>query len=123
MWTFSTEITSLFSVMKVRQEAKLMNMSDRLSNAWERNVADARHTLDLLAGHLDVASERRMMTERHRLDLMAQSVASVDPWRLLQMGYSITLKDGRIVKNVSALRPGDCIETHLKDGSVFSKVE
>lgn len=123
MWAFSTKITSLFSVMKVRQEAKLMNMSDRLFNAWERNVADARHNLDMLAGNLDAASERRMMTERHRLDLIAQSVVSADPWRLLQMGYSLTLKDGRIVKDVNALHSGDSIETRLKNGSVFSKVE
>lgn len=123
IWAFSTEITSLFSIMKVRQEAKLTGMSDRLSNAWERNVVHARHALDMLAGHLETAVERRMMTEGHRLDLMAQNVASVDPWRLLQMGYSITLKDGCIVKDVSALRSGDNIETRLKNGSVFSKVE
>lgn len=123
MWAFSTKITSLFSVMKVRQEVKLMGMSDQLINAWERNVAAARHTLDMLAGNLDAASERRMMTERHRLDLIAQSVVSADPWRLLQMGYSLTLKDGRIVKDVNALHSGDSIETRLKNGSVFSKVE
>lgn len=121
--TLSSSITSLFSVAKVRQEARLQTIGDRLSHAVEELLTEKAHQLNLLATRLQPPVERRMMAERHRLDLFAQRVHAADPRLLLKRGYSLTLHEGHVVKNAAQLRPGDTIETHLAKGTIHSKVE
>ena len=121
--TLSAAITSLFSVAKVRQEARLHTIGDRLSHAVEGVLTEKAHQLSLLATRLQPPVERRMLAEHHRLDLFAQRVHAADPRLLLKRGYSLTLHEGHVVKDAAQLRPGDTIETHLSKGTVLSKVE
>ena len=104
--TLSATITSLFSVVKVRQRLK-----------------DERHQLSLLATNLQPPLERRLMKEHHHLDLLEQKAHALDPRLLLKRGYSLTLHEGKVVKDAKQLRPGDLIETHLAQGRIRSKVE
>ena len=120
--TLSAAITSLFSVAKVRQEARLHTIGDRLSHAVEEVLTEKTHQLNLLATRLQPPVERRMMAEHHRLDLFVQRVHAADPHLLLKRGYSLTLHEGHVVKDAAQLRPGDTIETHLSKGTVRSKV-
>ena len=64
--------------------------------------------------------ERRMQAERHRLALMEEKLKALDPQLLLKRGYSITLHNGRAVRDASALAPGDEIETRLERGTLHS---
>ena len=63
------------------------------------------------------------MKEHHAIEVMEQQVKSLDPALLLRRGYSITLKDGRVLRDATALRPGDEIETRLANGTVRSTVK
>lgn len=45
-----------------------------------------------------------------------------DPVNILRMGYSITLKDGKPMKSVKLLAPGDQLTTQLTDGMISSVV-
>lgn len=121
--TLSATITSLFSVVKVRQEARLAHLGDRLTHSVEQKLKDERHHLSLLATNLQPPLERRLMKERHHLDLLEQKACALDPRLLLKRGYSLTLHEGKVVKDAKQLRPGDLIETHLAQGRIRSKVE
>ena len=59
---------------------------------------------------------------RHRLELLQQRLVDASPEKLLARGYSITLKDGKVVKNVGLLNEGDEITTLLQKGEVTSIV-
>ena len=93
-------ISRLFSVVKTRQDARLDSMLEKMT----------------------MLIERRLETERHRIQLLSEKVKSLDPTLLLRRGYSITLRNGKVVKDVSVLCAGDELETHLAHGSVRSKV-
>lgn len=93
-------IPRLFSVVKTRQEAKL----------------------DTIREKMIMLIERRLETEQHRVQLISERVKILDPSLLLRRGYSITLHDGKVVKDVATLHPGDEIETRVANGSVRSKV-
>ena len=121
--TLSATITSLFSVVKVRQEARLAHLGDRLTHSVEQRLKDERHHLSLLATNLQPPLERRLMKEHHHLDLLEQKARALDPRLLLKRGYSLTLHEGKVVKDAKQLRPGDLIETHLAQGRIRSKVE
>lgn len=93
-------IPRLFSVVKTRQDARLDSMQEKIT----------------------MLIEHRLETEQHRIQLVSEKVKSLDPTLLLRRGYSITLHNGKVVKDVSVLNTGDELETRLTHGSVRSKV-
>ena len=98
--TLSEAIPRLFSIVKTRQEARLDNTEQRIITAVER----------------------RMTSEHHRLEMLEEKVKTLDPTLLLKRGYSITLKDGKAVRDPKALQQGDEIETRLANGTIHSTV-
>jgi exodeoxyribonuclease VII large subunit len=78
--------------------------------------------LEKISADLPVLVQRRLHTERSRL-LHSEQLATVfSPENTLRRGYSLTAKNGKIVKSADELLPGDLIETRLADGSVESQV-
>ena len=47
---------------------------------------------------------------------------SHDPQRLLSRGYSITLLNGRAVRDPQQLKAGDVLETRVEKGTIKSTV-
>ena len=60
---------------------------------------------------------------RHQMELLQQRVADASPEKQLARGYSVTLKDGKVVKDASLLNPGDELTTRLHKGSFKSTVQ
>ena len=94
-------IPRLFSIVKTRQEAKL----------------------DAFYQCLLTALDHRLTSERHRMELMEEKVKALDPTLLLKRGYSITLFNGRAVRDPQMLKEGDEIETRIEKGVIISKVK
>ena len=97
----SEAIPRLFSIVKTRQEAKI----------------------DALYTRLPMLIERRFTSERHRLQLMDEKLKALDPTLLLARGYSITMHNGRAIKDASQLPPGAEIETRLAKGTIHSVIK
>ena len=81
------------------------------------------HRLDLLQQRLRQNVDRRIQNESHRLDLITSQMESLNPKRLLKLGYSITTHEGKLVRNPNQLRPGDHITTRTEHGEIKSIVE
>ena len=67
-------------------------------------------------------AERQILIRRHRVELLEQRLAACNPLRIYRMGYSLLTLNGKVVRSVAELRPGDTITTHLADGSIDSTV-
>ncbi len=119
----STNIPTLFSLVKTRQGAYLDRLMSRLVSRMQWRVQQADRRLDSLSRNIPSAMERRMTKESHRLQLLSQRIKAQDPELLLKRGYSITLKDGKSVRSAEQLKPGDIIETRLAEGIVRSEVK
>lgn len=105
-------------------------VADRIADARQRIptlalhiVNDSRHHIELLQNRLPVAIERRLTTQKHRLENIAIQLQGYDPALLLRRGYSITLQNGRAVRDPSQLHPGDEIETRIEKGTFKSIVK
>ncbi len=118
----SNQIPTLFSLVKTRQGAYLDRLMNRLSARVQSRISDSRRRLDILSGNIQPVIERKLMTQRHRLEMLEQRIKSQDPVLLLKRGYSITLRDGKAVKDAAQLNAGDIIETRFAEGSVTSEV-
>ena len=112
----STQIPTLFSLVKVRQSNRLDQLLNRLKVKAERIPADGLHRLEMLEARLKEPVARKLERELHRVEMLSQRAVAQDPERLLSRGYSITLKDGKSIKDASQLKAGDEIETRFAKG-------
>ena len=120
--TVAELLPRLFSNVKIRQEARLDALNSRITSHAQQKILNSQLSIVNLENRLPILLDRRLMTERHRLQLIEEKAKSFDPALLLSRGYSITLKDGRAIRDAAVLRPGDEIETRLANGTVKSKV-
>ncbi|WP_272960160.1 exodeoxyribonuclease VII large subunit [Barnesiella viscericola] len=105
------------------EKQTLQRTTSALPMLVERRILNERHKSELWLEQIKHALRSRLDAERSRLDQLATTVELVSPQSLLQRGYSLTLHQGRVVKSVTDLAPGETIETLLADGSVVSRVE
>lgn len=113
----------VFSTIRTRQEARLDSLYSRFVNHAQQRTLNFRLSIDSLATRLPILLERRMMKEKHQLQLLDEKAKSLDPALLLRRGYSMTMKDGRIVRDATQLQAGDEIETRLEKGTITSIVK
>lgn len=57
------------------------------------------------------------------LEMLDKNNRLNDPTEVLKRGFTITLRNGEVVKDVGLLRQGDVIETRFRDGEVASEVK
>ena len=117
-----TALTHLVNERISRHQQRLATLTTLIPTLALRLLGDGRHRIELLGNRLPVAIERRLTAQKHRIDSLALTVKGFDPQLLLSRGYSITLHNGRAVRDASLLLPGDEIETRVEKGTVLSTV-
>jgi exodeoxyribonuclease VII large subunit len=90
----------------------------------EQRVAMSRQRLDDLAARLLPAGAHRFALARERLAAFAGRLESLSPLKVLERGYSVTLRerDGKVLKKAEDAEPGENIQTKLAQGTIVSKV-
>lgn len=121
--TLSEAIPRLFSVVKARQEARLDNLYQRILMRVQQRAVTSQADIRNLEQGLLTALQRRLTSEHHRLEMLEEKVCSLDPTLLLKRGYTITLFNGKAVRDPQVLHPGDEIETRMEKGTITSKVK
>ena len=121
--TLQEILPKLFSTVKARQEARLDNLNGRMVAAIRQTILAHQSRISAFEERMPILLDRRLMTEKHRLQLIEEKAKSLDPTLLLSRGYSITLKDGKAVRDAHLLQTGDDIETHLANGIIHSTVK
>ena len=104
-----------------QEQRKLFGYKNRIPSAAYRRISDAKMALLTVRKDVAQAVTSSLSRHRHRLELL-QRLADASPEKLLARGYSITLKDGKVVKNADELQANDEIMTCLQNGKVISTV-
>ena len=120
--TISVRIPTLFSLVKSNQVNRLERLSQTLSASAFETMRDCQERISILSSRIEPLISRKLTTERHRLELIEQRATSLDPQLLLKRGYSITLHNGKAIRDAAALKAGDEIETRLEKGTIKSIV-
>ena len=90
---------------------------DRKTNAVPEKRISYRPERDI-----SQAVTTSLSRQQHRLDLLRQRLVDASPEKMLARGYSITLKDGKVVKDATLLNEKDEILTRFYRGEVTSVV-
>jgi exodeoxyribonuclease VII large subunit len=93
----------------------------RMRSAMDRRLVEAGPTP--LLSSLRREAIQHTSRSRDRLAAAEKQLRGVGPLRVLERGYSVTLRaDGRAVRAPHEVRDGDLIETRLAEGSIRSVV-
>jgi exodeoxyribonuclease VII large subunit len=108
----------------------LAKVQQRIDEAQDAIVSGVRLLLERqtarlqrLTASLSMNARLALTNQKHRLNLLSQRMAALDPTVLMKRGYSMTLLNGRLVRDASVLKPGQEIETILEKGKVKSLVK
>lgn len=123
MQAVSERIPMLFSLVSVKERARMERLSRQMTLALLRRIDSARQCVSRIEARLNDTSVRRLADERHRLQMLVQRVEAENPQRLLRRGYSITTYNGRAVRDASLLPDGVVVETRVEQGSFRSQVK
>lgn len=94
----------------------LADVHRRVLNAMAMQKLKTEHLADIIVAGIVGNIER----QRQHMELLQQKISMHDPQRILKMGYSMTTKNGRLVRTVAGIRSGDKLVTRLADGEITS---
>jgi len=101
----------------------LQNLSMRIPNAALSLLEKQSAGLELYKVRLQHAVKNRLNEAESQLKEKEAFIKLSSPEYILNKGYSITLKNGKAVKNATDLKRGDRISTKLSIGEIQSVVE
>lgn len=85
-------------------------------------VDEEKRRLQSLVQRIPVVTALFMQEQHHKLDLNQKYIEASSPERLLALGYSITRVNGKAVRSVDDIAPGDEVITTVAGGEFTSKV-
>lgn len=106
----------------MEEHRNLASYRNRIPAAAVRRVSDAKLALLTVRKDTSLAVQTSLSRQRHRLELLRQRLADASPEKMLARGYSITLKDGKAVKDVALLNEADEIVTRFYRGEAVSVI-
>ncbi len=116
-------IPMLFSLVQTRQQARLDRIFTKLRNSMAQALSLQHHHIHLFENRLLPALDRLLLKESHRLQLLKQRTDAANPEHLLKRGYSITLLNGKSIRDPKQLKAGDEIETRVEKGILHSIIK
>jgi exodeoxyribonuclease VII large subunit len=64
-----------------------------------------------------------LRNQQTKLSVIDEKIRLVDPLQVLKRGYSLTYREGKLVKTIRDLNEGDELITRLHDGEVKSEIK
>ncbi len=102
---------------------RIDSAQQRITTAISQRFANQKERLSSMQTIIPVLAQRILSNAKHRLELLELQLQGYDPQLLLRRGYSITLHNGRAVRDPKQLKAGDEIETRVEHGSIISTVK
>lgn len=115
-------LPALVGARTMRQRMVLTEKASAIARTLAGKVPFERGRLEMYGHRMAEAPKRRFEQAAARLERTEAMIRVLSPDNTLRRGYSITRVNGRAVRDVAGLRPGDMIETTLHQGKVLSEV-
>ncbi len=127
------------------QEQKLDTLYDRLNLYINNLIETNKHKLDKYKSNYILNNPKVLYEQKYqnielykekinkdikniindninRIDTLKVKVELLNPDNILDKGYSVSYKDGKIIKDIKDIKENDKITTRFKNGSVISEV-
>ncbi|MFT4976641.1 MAG: exodeoxyribonuclease VII large subunit [Myxococcota bacterium] len=88
-----------------------------------QQISKARRRLEELEERLNQTMRWRLADHKQRVRIDAGRLSALSPLAVLARGYSLTLHDGRAVRDAAELSPGDRVELRFARGSTSATID
>ncbi len=119
---FKHDLKSAFSLWGVKTENVLYQKRRMLKRVAGEVLFEEKTKFHFLQESLGKETRNFVQREKERIHLNDNAIRLLDPENVLKRGYTLTLKEGKIVKSVEDLQVNDNIETRFPDGEIKSKI-
>ncbi|HMM03746.1 MAG: exodeoxyribonuclease VII large subunit [Dysgonomonas sp.] len=102
---------------------KFAFLEDNLKRKSLQLLKDNQSKFSLLEDSLKRSIQQQYKEELNKLETLDKQLHLSSPENILKKGYTLTMKDGKIVKQSGILRKGDEITTFFPDGKIESIVK
>lgn len=106
-----------------KEEQRLLQMGAALERNALQALQQQENYLKNLSQSLQQTPLRQIDNEQRRLDYIQKLLHMSSLDRILQMGFSLTLSEGKAVRSAAQLAPGMLLTTHFAEGKMESRVE
>ncbi|MBO7302297.1 MAG: exodeoxyribonuclease VII large subunit [Bacteroidaceae bacterium] len=104
------------------QATMLSDIQAGMAVAAKKRLDDAHTRLQAVLQRLPVATALFMQSQHHKLDLCQRSMEAASPEHILALGYSITRVNGKAVRSLDDVMPGDSVATMVAGGEFISVI-
>ena len=116
------QLDSAVSVCSVEIKNRLSTKHRILRRIAGNSLLNQKTRLNQLESSVGKMTRQFFHKEKERLHMNENTVRLLNPENVLRRGYTLTLKEGKIVKSTQQIETGDEIETRFADGKVKSKI-
>lgn len=117
---YKVSLKKRIELMKLRY---INCMSKRVFKDPLQNVNEKRILLDNQIKEMDNSISNILSNKKSSFEKIITKLDALSPLKTLIRGYSITEKDGKIVKSIKEVDKGDLIEIKFSDGSRSAEVK
>ena len=100
----------------------LVSLSREVVHQSIRLLQKERAGVQQVAATMQHLLKQHLLQQSHLIEKREQFVQMVSPQNVLRRGYTLTLKDGKIVTSLQDLGVDDTIETRFRDGISVSRI-
>lgn len=104
------------------EEQKLDSILEKLGSLMGHTLEKSKLKLENLTKNITPNILYKLEKNKSHLETLEQKLELLNPENILKKGYSLTIKDGKIITDASELKDGDTITTKLNIGIINSKV-
>ena len=112
------------SVNRIKDEKLSLYNSVRYFRSVTGNLcANNKLQLEQMSTGIKRDATLLIRNEYTRMTALEKNISIMDPVQVLKRGYSITLLNGRLIRNIGQLTEGDVLKTVISDGTIISTVK
>lgn len=105
-----------------RRNMGFEQLKNRMQNRLELLFERQDNQLSAFAGRMRQKTQGVFADQLKRLELAGTTMKYIDPVNVLKRGYSVTLLNGKVLKEAADVKEGDRVETWLEKGKIMSEV-
>ena len=121
--SYATRLPALVGQRMERNRTLLHQLGAKLPTMAQGFVERKRAMVDRLVMQLRNATTTHLTEKQRFLQLQEQFVRMASPDYILRRGYSLTLREGKIIKRAEELQAGEELTTRFMDGEVKSIIK
>ncbi len=105
------------------EQQRLQGLLGRLPMATALYLQGEKMRLQASLQAMFSSAQMLIKEQQHRLDVCNAALEAASPGRILSLGYSITRVNGRVVRSIDDVVPGDEVSTEVAGGEFTSTVK